>query len=34
MDPTDQGALKLSGPDEDVCKLLMAVAKGGFCWTL
>jgi hypothetical protein len=32
MEPTDQGALKQrTGPDE-VCVLLMAVAKGGFCW--
>ena len=32
MEPTDHGLLKLNGPEDDVCNLLMAVAKGGFCW--
>ena len=31
MEPTDQGAAKVIGPVPEVCVLLMAVAKGGFC---
>src|SRR5947207_11455 len=33
MDPTDHGALKLNGPDVEVCRLLIVVANGGFCCT-
>ena len=30
--PMDHGAAKGTGPDDDVCVLVTAVAKGGFCW--
>ena len=28
----DHGAAKGTGPDDDVCVLVTAVANGGFCW--
>src|SRR5579863_8835187 len=31
-EPVPQGLLKITGPEPDDSVLLIAVAKGGFCW--